>query len=174
MTLLSSGQETFVIVGKLGKTSGLDGWIHVHSFTYPRQNLLEYAPWYWQINEVWEIMPLSAKRWHKEGVMIQMESIASSREAAQRLANYAIAIPRSQFPPLPAGEYYWCDLEGSTVINHHGETLGVVDHLMEIGGNDLLVIKDKSKTILIPYNFVQHTHLPTKTITVEWEVEWND
>ena len=165
---------SFVIVGRLGKSYGLEGWIHVHSFTDPSDNLLQYEPFYWQESNHWKPMPVTGKRWHNNGVMIQMDHLIPNREAAQAFAGRDIAVTRAQLPPLPEGEYYWCDLEGLTVINRQHLALGTVDHVLNIGAGDLLVIKNGQSTVMIPQlpQFVDTIDLAAGIITVDWELDW--
>ena len=42
---------------------------------------------------------------------------------------------------LTGGEYYWYQLEGLKVIDHLGQLLGKIDHLLETGSNDVMVVK---------------------------------
>lgn len=165
---------SFVIVGRLGKAYGLEGWIHVHSFTEATDNLLHYDPLYWQPSDHWQPMPITDKRWHNHGIMIQMKALVPTREAVQAFSGREIAVLRSQLPPLPKGEYYWCDLEGLTVINRQHYTLGTVDHVLNVGSSDLLVIKKAQSTIMIPQlpHYVDAIDLDTGIITVDWELDW--
>ena len=43
-----------------------------------------------------------------------------SIEDASLYVNCEIATLRQQLPKLPAGEYYWTDLEGLNVVNKDG------------------------------------------------------
>ncbi|MHA7841634.1 MAG: ribosome maturation factor RimM [Gammaproteobacteria bacterium] len=169
-----ASRASFVVVGRLGKSYGLEGWIHVHSFTDPLDNLLQYDPWYWQMANTWEIMPITAMRWHNDGVMIQMSDLIANREAIQSVTGQNIAICRTQLPPLPDGEYYWCDLEGLTVINRQELVLGKVDHILNVGAGDLLVVKKDKNTFMIPQlpQYVDTIDVKEGIIRVDWEVEW--
>lgn len=51
------------------------------------------------------------------------------------------------FLELEEGDYYWYDLIGCLVVNFEGYIMGVVIELMEIGLNDVLVVKVNSKDV---------------------------
>jgi 16S rRNA processing protein RimM len=81
-------------------------------------------------------------------------------------------------PAAKPGEFYWLDLIGLQVINQQGVELGVVDHLMETGANDVLVVRDKkqaNKEQLVPFvidKFVKSVDLENKTILVDWDADF--
>jgi 16S rRNA processing protein RimM len=77
-------------------------------------------------------------------------------------------------PPAPEGEYYWTDLIGLTVINREGVTLGQVDHLLETGANDVLVVKGERER-LIPFLLelvVLEVDLAQRMLRVDWEEDF--
>jgi len=98
------------------------------------------------------------------------------------LIGHEISIPRSQLPALPAGQYYWTDLEGLTVVGPEGATLGQVDYIMETGANDVIVVNvaetkgaKKAKQCLIPYipEVVQEIDLDQGMMRVDWQLDWD-
>lgn len=85
-----------------------------------------------------------------------------------------IGICRDQLPAPGAGEYYWNDLEGLEVRNLQGESLGVVDHLMETGANDVLVVRGERER-LIPFlqgQVVISVDLDEQRIQVDWDKDF--
>ncbi|MDD2338435.1 MAG: ribosome maturation factor RimM, partial [Geobacteraceae bacterium] len=53
-------------------------------------------------------------------------------------------------PPLPEGEYSWCDLIGLVLQKEGGETLGELVDIFETGSNDVYVVTAGTREILIP------------------------
>jgi 16S rRNA processing protein RimM len=85
-----------------------------------------------------------------------------------------LAVRRSQLPATGADEVYWVDLLGLAVVNIHGEDLGRVDHLLETGANDVLVVKGE-KERLIPFardSIVKEVDLRAGKILVDWERDY--
>jgi 16S rRNA processing protein RimM len=77
--------------------------------------------------------------------------------------------------PDPApGEYYWNDLLGLTVVTLQNEPLGKVDHLLETGANDVLVVSGDRER-LIPFvldDVVKRVDLDAGVIQVDWDKEF--
>jgi len=63
------------------------------------------------------------------------------------------------------------------VINTENEVLGIVDHLLETGANDVLVVngKDADTQYLIPFvleRTVLQVDLENKLIQVDWQADY--
>ncbi|WP_455200254.1 ribosome maturation factor RimM [Kaarinaea lacus] len=166
----------FVVVGKVSSAYGIKGWLKINSFTDPITNILQYDPLYLQSRDSrqsWEAIRVSNGRAHGKQVVIQFEGV-NDRNQAELLRGLEIAVTRDQLPEPEDDEYYWVDLEGLSVINLDGITLGVVDSVMETGANDVLVVKgDKER--LIPYvmdEFIHAIDLDAGTITVDWDPDF--
>ena len=71
-------------------------------------------------------------------------------ETAETWREYEVCIPRSWFAPLPAGEYYWFEIEGLAVYAHDGGYLGTVAEIIYTGSNDVYVVRNESRETLIP------------------------
>ena len=85
-----------------------------------------------------------------------------------------IGIHRDQLPAPGSGEYYWSDLEGLEVRDLQGELLGVVDHLVETGANDVLVVSGDRER-LIPFvqgQVVISVDLDGCQIVVDWDKDF--
>jgi 16S rRNA processing protein RimM len=61
-----------------------------------------------------------------------------------------IQAPRTDAPALPEGVYYECDLVGLAVQNERGESIGVLEDILELPGNPLFAVRQGTKEILIP------------------------
>ena len=82
-------------------------------------------------------------------VMIKFSSVEDMAEAKE-LVGSEIAVRRSTLRPLELGEFYWCDLTGLNVLDKFGNRLGQVEDIFETGSNEVFVIRDGEKEILIP------------------------
>lgn len=82
-------------------------------------------------------------------VLIQLAG-CTTMTAADALREHELLMPRSWFPALPEGEYYWFEIEGLQVYSSHGVSLGHITEIIHTGSNDVYVIKDGRHEILIP------------------------
>ena len=167
---MENTQTDYVSVGKVGSTYGVQGWIKILSFTEPLTNILNYSPWFLESGSGWQLVQVTNYKEHGKSIIVKLANY-DSPEHARLLAGKLIAIPRSKLPALIAGSYYWHDLEGITVINQQGETLGKVIYLLETGSNDVLVVKGK-KEHAIPYlinDVIISIDLTNKVMYVNWD-----
>lgn len=162
-----------LILGRVTGLYGVRGWVKVYSYTDPRGNILRYNPWQLRLGGGWRKTEVQGGRLHGKGVIAKLEG-CDDRDAAAGLMGAEIAIERTQLEPLEAGEYYWADLIGLTVINEDGLRLGVVDHLFETGANDVLVVRGERER-LIPYALgetVTAVDLERGELHVRWDPEF--
>jgi len=162
-----------IVVGRIGKPYGVQGWLKVHAYTEPTTNLLQYSPWQLLQHGLWHPHRLVQGRAHGEGLVVQLEG-CTSPEAARRFTGCEIAVERTQLPELTDNEYYWIDLIGLTVKNTEGLVLGTLDSLLQTGGHEVLVVKG-TREYLIPYiigKFVLEIDLKTKLILVDWDADF--
>ena len=101
------------------------------------------------------------------------------RNAAEMLRGHSIEIPESSLPGLNDGEFYWRDLVGCRVelsVDNENLSLGCVDHLLETGANDVLVVRPTEDSIddrerLIPWledDVIVAVEIESQRICVRW------
>jgi 16S rRNA processing protein RimM len=96
------------------------------------------------------------------------------RDQALNLKGAVIKVLRGNLPILPDNEYYWADLIGLNIYNKEDLYLGMVIDLMQTGANDVLVVKDKDVTRLIPFVavYVLEVNFDARKIMVDWGVDY--
>lgn len=170
--MVVTGQDSRIVVGRIAGVFGVRGWVKIFSHTKPLENILSYSPWQvLQAGRWLSLKPMSG-RVHGKGLVAQLEGY-TDRDAAASLVGCDIAIDRSQMPPAAADEVYWADLVGLKVITLDGLELGVVDHLLETGANDVLVVQGERERLL-PYidQVVRELDLAAGLIRVDWDAEF--
>lgn len=167
-----SGQRR-ITAGKISGLFGIKGWVRIFSYTEPKENILDYSPWLLcKDNTAKEFKVLAGKAQGK-AVVACLEGV-NDRDAAAKLQGADIEIFYSQLPQAEQGSYYWADLIGLKVITTQGVALGEVDHLMETGANDVLVVKGERER-LIPFlqpQTVTRVDLDAGLLIVDWDPEF--
>ncbi|AKH62232.1 MULTISPECIES: ribosome maturation factor RimM [Photorhabdus] len=166
-----------IVLGKLGSTYGIRGWLRVFSSTEHAEDIFEYQPWFIQRAGRWQHIELEAWKHHNQDMIVKIKGI-DDRDAANLLINCEITVDSAQLPELDAGDYYWKDLMGCQVVSTTGYSLGTVNDMMETGSNDVMVVKANLKDAfgvkerLIPFldgQVIKKVDLATKTIEVDWD-----
>lgn len=159
-----------VVIGRVSGVYGIAGWVKVFSYTRPRENIFNYSPWLLGTRAGWREAALQEGGVHGKGLIARLQGI-TDRDAARALMGCDIAIARAQLPPLPAGEYYWHDLIGLTVVNRAGEELGEVTELQETGANDVLVVSGRERRLIpvVMDEVILEVDLDAGRIRVDWD-----
>lgn len=164
--------EDLLVVGRLGAPYGVRGWLKVHSSTEPPENIFSYAPWLIRVGDDWVELDIDDARSHGKALVVHPVGY-DDRDAVRPLVGAEIRVGRESFEPLQAGEYYWADLIGAQVETRAGQVLGRVDHLIETGANDVLVVAGERER-LIPFvmaRYILSVDLAGKRIVVDWDPE---
>jgi len=160
-------------MGRIAGPFGIRGWIRITAFTAQPDGLLDYAPWYLGRDGDWREVGLLEARPHGKGLVAQLADCAD-RDAAMALTGAEIGVRRSQLPAAGRDEFYWTDLIGLQVVTQQGRVLGTVDHLIETGANDVLVIGGE-REVLVPFvmgQVVTAVDLERREIRVDWDPDY--
>ena len=170
--------DDLIVMGKVGAVHGVRGEVKIHSFTDPMENLFNYAVWYLRRDADIQQVKLASARTQGKGLVARIEGL-DDRELARTYTGLEICVPRSELPELEQGEFYWHQLVGLQVINQQQQLLGKVDHLLETGANDVLVVRPcvgslDGRERLLPYtdDCLQQIDLDKGVISVEWDADF--
>ena len=128
-----SGADAPIALGRVIDAWGVNGWVKVEPYSAASDTTLTRAPRWHLVRSMPRsvIGPKSAalfdpefERWvnierarrHSAGVVAKLQGI-EDRTGALALKGAEVGVLRTDFPALPAGEYYWVDLIGRALIN---------------------------------------------------------
>jgi 16S rRNA processing protein RimM len=92
---------------------------------------------------------VESARPHKHSILLSLEGIASI-EAAKEWIGYDLCIDKATVPKLEMGTYYWHEVIGLEVFTVDDRRLGRVTGILPTGSNDVYIVRDGKKEILIP------------------------
>ena len=170
---MSANPNRFVTLGRISGVYGVRGWVKVHSYTEPRDNVVGFARWTLRTRAGESTVEVEDGRAQGSGVVAKLRGV-DDREAARELIGADIAVERSALPACEPGEYYWTDLEGLEVVTPAGDRLGTVDYLVATGGHDVLVLAGQPPR-LIPFvhgAVIRGVDLAAGVIVADWSPEY--
>lgn len=170
--------EDLIVLGKITSVHGVRGEVKIYSFTDPIENLLDYPAWTLKRDGEVRQAELVSGRLQGKVLVAKLKGL-DDREVARTYAGFDICVPRALLPDLDDGEYYWHQLEGLKVIDLQGQLLGRIDHLLETGSNDVMVVKPCPGSLddrerLLPYTeqCVQKVDLAAGEMRVDWDADF--
>ncbi len=168
--------DSLIPVGRIAGPYGIKGWVKVASFTDPEDNVFSYAPWV--LRDIGGKRPTQTvgvleNKAHGKGWVAKLDGV-QDRNAAETLKGLEIAVERGCLPDPDEGQYYWTDLEGLQVVNRDGTVLGRIDHMLETGSADVMVIAGEraGERCLVP--FIMHetvvaVDLDAGSVRIDWD-----
>jgi 16S rRNA processing protein RimM len=162
-----------VVLGRIGAPHGVRGRVRVQSFARPPESILEFSEWWLDAGAGWQTYAVRASEIQSRQIVVALGGCAD-REAAAALRHASIAVPRAALPALESGDHYWLDLIGLRVETADGIELGRVDHLLETGANDVLVVRGDRERLIpwSPRDFVLEVDIAAGRMVVDWDPDF--
>jgi len=143
-------QEDKVTIGKIVKPFGVHGEVKVFPLTdvIERFQSLEEVTIQTKKGEHLRYR-LSEVRLRPPFIYVAFEGI-DCREDVDAIRGGLIQVPVSERISLPEGEYFQSDLIGLEVYHDNGTYVGEITEIVETGANDLFVVQEGKREMLIP------------------------
>lgn len=178
MSATPAAADELIVLGKIFSVHGVRGEVKVYSFTDPLDNVLDYLRWTLTRDGEVKQVEVASGRVQGKFLVVKLKGL-DDRDVARTYAGFEIRVPESELPELEEDEFYWHQLEGLSVINQDGQLLGKVDHLLETGANDVMVVKPCTGSLddrerLLPYTeqCVQAIDLDAGEMRVDWDADF--
>ncbi len=180
-----------VEVGHVTEAYGIRGGLKIQPYSAQSDALLGTRSWWLRKGrEIRRVEVLSAKR-HGASVTAMWSGV-TDRDQAQAWKGWTVLVPRSEFPPLAEGEFYWVDLIGCELIgkgeNGEDRLLGSVSHVSDNGAHAVLHValvvpvalgessqplldaKGRQRETLVPFveAYVRNVDLDARRIDTDW------
>jgi 16S rRNA processing protein RimM len=86
---------------------------------------------------------------HQKAFLLLSREVSTVDEARD-LVGAELCVPESRLPPTAPDEFYWYQLIGLEVASADGQQLGTLQEILETGSNDVYVVRQGGREILIP------------------------
>jgi 16S rRNA processing protein RimM len=165
-------------MGRVIGPYGVQGWIKARTFTAAPNGLLAYRAWWLATSDDrWREFTVLEARVHADAMVARLEGL-NRREEAAPWRGASIGVPRVSLPALAAGEVYWADLVGLSVINRSGVALGRVGSVLETGAHPVLRVTaggrgdDGERLIPLAPAYVDAIDVAGGRIVVDWQPDY--
>ena len=142
---------TRVCLGQIGGAHGVRGEVRLRSFTADPAAIVSYGP---LETEDGRVIAIESLRPVKDHFVATLSGVAD-RNAAERLVNIKLYVPRDRLPPPDEpDEFYYADLVGLAAIDRAGKPLGTVVAVHNFGAGDLIELRleEGGRTELLPFD----------------------
>lgn len=167
---------TPVVIAKIGRPFGIAGWVHLHSYSEPIEQVVQYKELYLQQNNLWTLVKVEAWRRKNAGLVVKLD-LSQDRNSAQLLTGSLMGTSAAHLPQLQADQFYWHDLEQLKVIDSEGVLIGEVSHLYNQGASDVMVVESiEHRQLHIPFvmgETIKQVDLLEKMISIDWDIDNN-
>lgn len=177
--MASQSASGTVVVAKITGVHGIKGWVKLYSYTRPRENIERFQHCYRQLPDgSLEALELEQVKQQGKTIIARIRGV-EDRDQALAYRQQLICVDAAALPPLAEDDYYWHQLEG-LLVKAGSQLLGRVDHLLETGANDVLVVKpctgsiDQRERLLpfLPGTVVENIDLQAGEMLVAWDPEF--
>lgn|SRR5690625_646581 len=157
------------VVGKIINTHGIKGEVKVKRITDFEERFQVGETVYIEIDKEELPLTIDGYRKHKNNDLLHFEGYNSINDV-EHFKGISLYIKEAQLTELEENEFYYHEIIGCTVETTTGEFIGVIDHILSPGANDVWVVKNEAgKEMLIPYieQVVKEVHVNDKKVIIE-------
>lgn len=142
--------EEWIAVGTVYRKHGIRGDVKVYPLTDSPQRFLDFHEVVIEDREGRRrSVRIDRVRFQKDRLILHFEGV-DTPEDVEPLLQSTVLIHRSEAAPLPEGRYYYADIIGLSVYTEEGRYLGTVEGIMETGSNDVYVVREGTREVLVP------------------------
>ncbi len=160
--------ENLFLMGKVLRPHGREGVLRIWSYAQSENSFLDVETIFLKSasGETREYKVLSVTP-HKNIFLMKLTNL-NSIEEAEKYRGAEILIKRDSLSDKKEDEYFWHELIGLSVHLNTGKYLGTIEHILPTGSNDIYVVREGEKEVLIPaiYDVVEEIDLTNKRLIV--------
>jgi 16S rRNA processing protein RimM len=161
----------YIAVGKIIGLHGNQGWVKILVYSDVPDRFKNVRILYIDFESDFEGKVISDQKFNAKGLLLKFRGIIR-REEARELVGKELYLPEREKVELSEDYFFIHDLLGLDVFDEKGNYFGLVDEVLKMGANEIYIVKNKGKEILIPANeeFVKKVDIACRKMIVRlWE-----
>jgi 16S rRNA processing protein RimM len=158
-----------ISIGTIKKSIGNSGFVAVIPDTdFPKHFL--------GLKEIFLVFPdntvkfkkIESARIKNKMIELKLEHI-DNKSSADKLRNARIMIEEEDLVSLPDNQIYEFQIPGCAVFTNDGKRLGTVDYVFSTPAHNVLVVKDGTHEVMVPFNdeFIERLSRKNHTIIIK-------
>ena len=158
----------YLSIGQIVNTQGIKGEVKVFPLTNDAKRFDKLKEVFVETKGELVKYQVESSKHLKNTVILKLKGIDTMNDA-EKLRDLYIKVGRWDAVRLPKDSFFICDIVESEVFDIHGELLGKLVDVLQTGANDVYVVKDQKREILIPAlkTVVKEINLQNKKIIVD-------
>jgi 16S rRNA processing protein RimM len=163
-------EPSLIRVGQIGGAHGVQGAVRLR-LDNPDSETLDAVSRVFIAHPgdaVREYRLMRAMRISRTTVRLMLEGVGEAA-AADALTGAAVSVASEDLPAIAPGQYYHFEAVGCAVETLDGRCLGVIEEVFATGANDVWVVRDGAREVLIPVidNVVKSMDLAARLMRIE-------
>ena len=139
-----------VTIGRILKSQGNKGGLKLKLYS-DKQNKPFFQKIYLHSKKSIKEFEVESLKPHQNFFTLKLKSVDSLVQARE-LAGYDVMVPEEWLKPLAKGDYYIYQLLDCLVYTKENTLVGIVKDFMFVENNDLLIVRNEDREMLIPFN----------------------
>lgn len=138
-----------VCVAQIGAAHGIHGEVRLWTYTEEPMAVAHYGPL--ETEDGARSFEIASLRPAKGHLVARLRGV-DDRDAAERLTNIKLFVPRERLPAPDEDEFYHADLIGLTAVDVKGNEIGKITAVHNFGAGDLLEIAPSiGAVMMVPF-----------------------
>jgi 16S rRNA processing protein RimM len=158
----------YLSIGQIVNTQGVKGEVKVFPLTNDPKRFDKLKEVFIESKDDMVKYQVESSKHLKNTVILKLKGVDTMNDA-EKLRDLYVKVGRWDAVRLPKDSFFICDIVESEVFDIHGVLLGKLVDVMQTGANDVYVVKDDKREILIPAlkTVVKEINLQNKKIIVD-------
>ncbi|MDD4170344.1 MAG: ribosome maturation factor RimM [Desulfotomaculaceae bacterium] len=143
--------EEYICIGKILNTQGNRGAVRILPLTDYPERFQQMEQVRVLVNDLPRELVIEKSYPHKKFIILKFKEL-QDMNAAEELKGGLLVVTRNELMPLAEGSFYIFDLIGIDVYDYDctGNYLGKITDVLLTGANDVYVVENGPKPVLIP------------------------